>query len=115
MHLMFLLGRRTGQVLEASIENGNPEDRHTVALHKPGEGETLRHMPREISNVTWFFLRQEGSNSCEITGRRRRSVVPGKGLEVSMYAFTGKPATLIKATTTPKDSLITITPLPVMI
>jgi len=50
MHLMFLLGRRTGQVLEASIENGNPEDRHTVALHKPGEGETLRHMPREISN-----------------------------------------------------------------
>jgi len=31
----------------------------------------------------------EGSNSCEITGRRKRSAVPGKGLEVSMYTFTG--------------------------
>ena len=71
---------RTGQVLEASAETGNPEDRHAVALQQTGEGVTLGHMPREVSKVLWFFLRHGGYISFEITGRRKRSTVPGKGL-----------------------------------
>ena len=42
---------RTGQVLEASAETGNPEDRHAVALQQTGEGVTLGHMPGEVSKV----------------------------------------------------------------
>ena len=61
---------RTGQVLEASAETGNPEDRHAVALQQTGEGVTLGHMPREVSKVSWFFLRHGGCISCEITGRK---------------------------------------------
>jgi len=41
-------------------------------------------MPKEISKVVWFFLRQEYTGIfCEITGRLR-SAVPGKGLEVTL-------------------------------
>ena len=88
---------RTGQVLEASAETGNPEDRHAVALQQTGEGVTLGHMPREVSKVSWFFLRHGGCISCEITGRRKRSAVPGKGLEVPcVYTFTGKPVMIKK-------------------
>lgn len=86
---------RTGQVLQASAETGNPEDRHAVALKRTGEGVTLGHMPRELSKVSWFFLRHDSGISCEITGRRKRSAVPGKGLEVPcLYTFTGKPAVI---------------------
>ena len=84
---------RTGQVLQTSAETGNPEDRHAVALKRTGEGVTLGHMPSELSKVSWFFLRHDGGISCEITGRRKRCAVPGKGLEVPcLCTFTGKPA-----------------------
>ena len=43
------------------------------------DGVTLGHMPREVSKVS-ILLRC--GISCEITGRRKRSAVPRKGLEV---------------------------------
>ena len=97
---------RTGQVLEASAETGNPEDRHAViALQQTGEGVTLGHMPRKVSKVSWFFLRHGGCISCEITRRRKRSAVPGKGLEVPcIHTFTGKPVMIKKLIKLPEPT-----------
>ena len=91
---------RIRQTLNTLHETENPEDRHAVALQRSSEGTStmVGHMPRDIIlfRVAWFFLKNGGLISCEIIGRRKRSTVPGKGLEVPCtYKFTGKP-TMIK-------------------
>ena len=84
-----------GQLLQASAEEHNTKDSCAVGLIH--QGETVGHMPREISTTSWFFLRHGGNISCEITGRGRRSPIPGKGLEVPCkYTFSGKPAFIKK-------------------
>ena len=58
--------------------------------------QTVGHMPREHSRLSWYFLKHGGQIICEVTGRRKRSSTPGKGLEVPcLYTFKDKPA-LIK-------------------
>ena len=84
-----------GQVLENAAEVSNTEDSHAVAVLY--QGNTVGHMPREISKISWFFLMHGGDISCEIVGRRRRSPIPGKGLEVPCkYTFSRKPAFIKK-------------------
>ena len=56
--------------------------------------QTVGHMPREHSRLSWYFLKHGGQIICEVTGRR--SSTPGKGLEVPcLHTFKDKPA-LIK-------------------
>ena len=77
-----------GQVLQTATESGNEHDRFAVAVRK--DDNTVGHMPREISKVAWYFLQHGGEIICEILGRRKRSSVPGKGLEVPCtYTFLG--------------------------
>ena len=78
-----------GQVLQTSTESGNEHDRFAVAVTK--DDNAVGHLPREISKVV-YFLHHGGEITCEITGRRKRSGVPGKGVEVPYtYAFLGSP------------------------
>ena len=56
------------------------------------------HIPRESSRVDWYFIRHGGEIIREITGRRRRSDVDGKGLEVPCVytSLHGKAKKLLK-------------------
>ena len=54
------------------------------------DGVTVGHMPREISQVCWYFLDHDGEVTCRITGRRVRSSLSQGGLDVScFYKFVG--------------------------
>ena len=67
-----------GQVLDTRQEHGNTNDQYTVSiLHY---GLVVGHIPRELSHTAWHFLQHHGTIACEVTGRRRLSGVPGKGL-----------------------------------
>ena len=84
-----------GQVLQTSTESGNEHDRFAVAFTK--DDNAVGHLPREISKVAWYFLHHGGEITCEITGRRKRSGVPGKGLEVPCtYTYLGSPKMIKK-------------------
>ena len=51
----------------------------------------MGYTPRESSIVDWYILRHGGEITCEITGRRRRSDVDGKDLEVPfVYTSLGR-------------------------
>ena len=79
-----------GQMLQVQCETGNAQDARAVAtIHN---GAIVGHMPREISRTAFYFLQHGGRITCEVTGRRKLSDVPNKGLVVPcMYTFSGKP------------------------
>ena len=55
------------------------------------------HIPREVSKTAWHFLEHGGEIRCEITSRRRRSDIVGKGLEVPCtYTFEVEPKMIKK-------------------
>ena len=78
-----------GEELETQRELDNEHDRFAVAVMKGGQ--TVGHMPVEVSRVSWYFLeRRTNQISCKISDKRKRSE---KGLEVPCtYVFTGKPS-----------------------
>jgi len=66
-----------------------------VAVHLLEQ--TVGHITREQSRVSWCFLKHGSLVVCEITGRRKRSVTPGKGLAVPcQYTFKGILERLLK-------------------
>ena len=79
-----------GEELPVQREVNNIHDDYSVAVLK--NGNTVGHVPREISRVCWYFLHKSGSEmTCIINGDRRRSEVDGKGLVVPcVYIFRGK-------------------------
>lgn len=84
-----------GEILSTRKETGNHHDRFAVAVLK--DDRIVGHIPREVSKTAWFFLEHGGEIRCEITSRRRRSDVAGKGLEVPCtYTFEGKPRIIKK-------------------
>ena len=79
-----------GEELPVQCEVNNIHDNFAVAVLK--NSNTVRHVPREISRVCWYFLHKSGSEiTCIVNGDRRRSEVDGKGLMVPcVYIFKGK-------------------------
>lgn len=79
-----------GQELQVQAERGNAHDLHAVCtLHA---GVVVGHMPREIAITASYFLQHGGRITCEVTGPRKLSSVPNKGLVVPcVYTFLGKP------------------------
>ena len=62
-------------------EDINNHDAHAIAVMKDGQvvGQVVGHVPREISRILYFFLKQPFSRVlCMITGKRKFGV----GLEV---------------------------------
>ena len=73
-----------GEQLSLPAEENNCFDKHAVAVVK--DGEVVGHIPRNISRISWYFLKGGGSITAEIVDRRRF----GLGLEVPcIYTFTG--------------------------
>ena len=82
------------EVLQAKQEIDNEEDQYGVAVIKttPSTDEvTVRHVPRNISRMCWYFIQHNGEITCKITGRRRQSNLPQGSMEVPCeYKFIGK-------------------------
>ena len=84
-----------GQVLDTQLEESNAKDAHAVGVILCGQ--TVGHMPREIATTAWHFLQHAGTITCCVTGKRRPSIIPGKGLEVPCtYTFKGQPRMIKK-------------------
>ena len=50
---------------------------------------TVEHVPREISKLFYYFLKGSDTICGEVNGKRQRSAIEGKGLEVPCkYEFT---------------------------
>ena len=70
-----------GEELESRREVGNV-DRYAVGVYKP-DGTLVGHLPRRISTLSSVSLNRGGSISCQVTGRRKRSIdLPQGGLEI---------------------------------
>ena len=66
-----------GEELLLAIEENNLFDRRAVAVLK--NGEIVGHMPHELAQFSWFFLKRDsGSIKAVVTGKRKK----GLGLEV---------------------------------
>ena len=84
-----------GQVLDVNAEPNNVHDSHAVATFQGGV--VVGHLPIEFSGIAWHFLQHGGQMSCVVTGHRKYSDVPTKGLEVPCsYKFIGKPLLIKK-------------------
>ena len=57
-----------GKKLVAKREFNNPIDKHAVKVVK--DNETVGHLPREFSRITWYFLARSGEISAEVIGCR---------------------------------------------
>ena len=78
-----------GETLAINKSLENRYDRYAVDV--VNNGETVGHVPKELSKKVWHYLNHGGQAVCEITGHRRK----GKGLEVPcLYKFSG-PKTLV--------------------
>ena len=77
-----------GEVLPVKKELTNEYDRFAVAVLM--DGEVVRHVPRALSKVIFFFLRYDGNVAfCEVTGKTLNRGVQ-LGVEVPcVYKFYG--------------------------
>ena len=81
-----------GKSLSLNPESGNSHNRFAVSVVK--DEHLVGHAPREISQILFYFMQQNGTVSAEVTGHRRH----GRGLEVPcIYMLTGKPKHIRKA------------------
>ena len=69
-------------------------NRYAVAVVKGTQ--VVGHVPREYSKLCWNFLRHCGRITCEITGRRKRSFIKGKGLVPCVYKLKGNKKFIIR-------------------
>ena len=79
------LAAQTGRTAHSlSREDGNSSDRHAVSVMK--DSAIVGHVPRDLLQAYWYFIRHGGTISCEVTGSRQRGV----GLEVPcVYRLAG--------------------------
>ena len=61
-----------GKMLTCEQEFGNIHDPNAVSVVR--DKIIVGHAPRKISSLCFFFLKKNGTISCQVTGRRRRSV-----------------------------------------
>ena len=65
---------------QVEIDETNRHDRFAVAVMV--NGDIVGHVPREFAKVVYYFIRNNGIVTGEVCGRRKRSSVPMKGLEI---------------------------------
>ena len=85
-----------GDGFDGRIDKDNRFDRYAVAVIVSDN--VVGHVPREISKIVYYFLKNGGEVKGVVTGKRHRSAVHMKGLEVPcIYEFAAHP-TKIKTT-----------------
>ena len=79
-----------GDGFDGRIDKDNRFDRYTVAVIVSDN--VVGHVPREISKIVYYFLKNGGEVKGVVTGKRQRSAVHMKGLEVPcIYEFAAHP------------------------
>ena len=79
-----------GDEFDGRIEIENRFDRYTVAVIV--RYNVVGHAPREISKIVYYFLKNGSEVTAVITGKRQRSAVHMKELEVPcIYEFAAHP------------------------
>ena len=106
-----------GQRLGVERKHGNVKDRFAVAVtkhrgrgHEDSDAKTIvGHLPRELSQVLWYFLFHEGEIDREVTGRKAAlPACPERVGDPMLCDSTRKEETSSKTTTSiiEKDSTI---------
>jgi len=74
------------EILLVNREEDYPHNNHAVTVYF--NDYIVGHLPRSISEVSWFFIMHGGRISCEISGHQKFGV----GLEVPCkYKYLGTP------------------------
>ena len=55
-----------GETLSVVVEEGNEHDSYAVAVKK--NSDIVGHVPRELSQIFYFFLVHDGTISAEVAG-----------------------------------------------
>ena len=69
-----------GEKLHAEQEFDNLMDKFAVKVTK--NNETVGHLPREYSRISWYFLARGGKIRVEVTGHRRHCKQLCGGMEI---------------------------------
>ncbi len=78
-----------GDIFDVEIEETNIHDRFSCAVIV--NSQTVGHIPREFSKTVFYFLRNSGLAQGSVIGKRKRSAVHMKGLEIPCtYEFTAE-------------------------
>ena len=87
-----------GSTFETEIEDFNIlniHDRYAVAVKV--DNDTVSHIPHEISKICHYFLKNGGCINGEVIGKRQKSKVFMKGLEIPrVYRFISRNTQHIK-------------------
>ena len=79
---------RVGDIMMCEIPHDNPHDKYAVAVNNES-GQTVDHIPIEISKIMNKFIRDCGEVKVECTGHRY-NVGQGKGLKIPVdYRLIG--------------------------
>ena len=83
-----------GDKFNTEIEVSNRHDRYAVAVKV--NQDIVGHVPREISKVLFYFIKNGGMVDGEVRGKRQRSCVLEKGLEIPcVYRFSSSATQLL--------------------
>ena len=78
-----------GEKFETEVEDFNEHDRYAVSVQV--DNQTVGHMPREVSKICHYFIKHGGEITGQAIGKRQRSIVSMKGLEIPCkYNFTSR-------------------------
>ena len=69
-----------GDIFETEVEDFDDHDRYAVAVQV--DGDTVGHLPKEVSKICYFFIRNGGCITGKVIGSRKLSSVFMKGLEI---------------------------------
>lgn len=77
-----------GQILECKLDSNNPHDPFAI-IARTLKGETVGHVPIELSQIFWEFLSHHGGLEAECIGHKYNAG-KGNGLELPVdYKFFG--------------------------
>ena len=65
-------------------------DRYAIAVLEDDTLCTVGHLPREMSQECFYFIRRGGTISVEVTGPRQKSATEGKAWKSHVYLHLGK-------------------------
>ena len=84
-----------GDIFNTRIKERNIHDRYAVAIVV--DTNIVGHVPRKFSKMVYYFIRNGGTVTGSVCGRRKRSTQHMKGLEIPcIYEFSSSKKNITK-------------------
>lgn len=78
-----------GEEFGTQVEDFNLHNRYAVAVQV--DNRNVAHVPREVSKICYYFIRNGGEITGQVIGKSQRSAVEMKGVEIPCkYNFTAR-------------------------